>query len=83
MSVVFNAADAGKIEPILSIGAPDSGTLVMAEHLPRSGLRFQIWRPGSVPIFSETIPFLDINRPHRLVVSYGSSAAGEPYKGNS
>jgi hypothetical protein len=81
MSVVFKAAEAGKIEPVLSIGEPASGTLFMAEHLPRGGLRFQIWTPGSVPIFSRAIPILDLSRPHRLVVSYGSGAAGRPYNG--
>ena len=76
MDVRFKPADAGVLEPVLSLGEPADGTLVMAEHLPRNGLRFQTWKPGAVPIFSRAIPRLDTRVAHRLVIAYGSPAAG-------
>jgi hypothetical protein len=81
LSVEFQPSETGVIEPVLSFGEPTDGTLLMAEHLPGNGIRFQIWRPGSVPVFSRAIPAIDMGVPHRLVVGYGPSAAGRESRG--
>jgi hypothetical protein len=81
MSVKFAGADPGVIEPVLSVGNPAEGTLLMVEHLQRGGLRFRVSKRGAVPHFSRAIPALDTRSSQRLVVSYGSTVAGRPAAG--
>ena len=80
-TVRFKGAEPGVTEPVLSFGPPEDGTLLLAEHLPGSGLRFQIWKPGLVPVFSQSFPNVDSRIWHRLDVRYGAAAAGGDGKG--
>lgn len=82
MSVKFVPAEPGETEPLLSFGDPSSGTLILAEHLPGGGLRFQIWKNGLVPIFSQCVRRLDTAVPHRLIVRYGTRTTGGTPQGS-
>jgi hypothetical protein len=82
LTVKFNPANAGELEPMLSFGDPATGTELIAEHLPGGGLRYQIWRKGQVPVFTQAVHSLDNAASHRLVVHYGSRTAGGPTHGS-
>jgi hypothetical protein len=75
LTVRFAPAEPGTVEPLLSVGEPIGGTLLMAEHLPRGGLRFQL-RKAPLFYFSRAVPKVDTSGPHRLVVRYGTNVAG-------
>jgi hypothetical protein len=68
------------LEAILAFGRPSDGTLLMAERVPGSRIRFQVWTPGNVPLFSRAVR-IDYGAPHRLVVAYGAKVAGGPPTG--
>ena len=81
LNLHLKPAEVGTVEPLLSVGDPVTGTQVMAEHLPRNGLRFQI-RKAAFIVFSRAVPRLDTGDPHRLVVDYGSKVAGRDLPGS-
>ena len=81
LNLHFRPAEVGAVEPLLSFGDPATGTQVMAEHLPRKGVRFQIRRAGFI-VFSRAFPNLDTDAAHRLVVDYGSNTAGRDLPGS-